>query len=57
MEEHHFTEGAIRNGSVFRYCTHCDLMLFHYKDSKHAQPKKDTERAFYIEMAKRNNVE
>lgn len=57
MEEHHFTEGAIRNGNVFRYCIHCDLMIFHYKGSKLAQPKRDTERAYYVELAKRNNVE
>jgi hypothetical protein len=56
MSEHQFTEGAIRNGNTYRYCNHCDLMLFYYKESKLAQPKRDTEFAFYQEMARKNNV-
>lgn len=57
MLEHQFTEGAIRNGNTYRYCGHCKLMLFFYKDSKLAQPKRDIDRAYYLEMARRNNSE
>jgi hypothetical protein len=57
MPEHHFTEGAIRNGNTFRYCSHCDLMLSFYKDSKLMQLKRDNERAFYAEMARQNSIE
>jgi hypothetical protein len=55
MTKHQFTEGAIRNGNTYRYCNHCTLMLFFYKDSKLAQPKQDNERAYYLEMARRSS--
>jgi len=57
MSGHQFTEGAIRNGNTYRYCNHCDLMLFFYKDSRLAQVKKDIDRAYYAEMARQNNSE
>jgi|GraSoiStandDraft_11_1057310.scaffolds.fasta_scaffold2187977_2 hypothetical protein len=57
MSEHQFTEGAIRNGNTYRYCNHCDLMLFFYKDSKLAQIKRDTDRAYYAEMARQHDSE
>jgi len=57
MEEHHFAEGAIRNGNVYRYCTHCDMVLFHYKGSRNAQLMRDTDRAYYQELARLHNVE
>lgn len=57
MHEHHFAEGSIRNGNTYRYCSHCDLVLFYYKESRLAQPKRDTERAYYEEMARLNSIE
>jgi len=57
MEEHHFAEGAIRNGNVYRYCTHCDMVLFHYKGSRNAQLMRDIDRAYYQELARLHNVE
>lgn len=57
MSEHQFAEGAIRNGNTYRYCNHCDLMLFYYKESKFGQIKKDVDRVYYEEMARRNKVE
>lgn len=57
MSEHRFTEGVIRNGNTYRYCDHCNLMLFFYKDSKLVQLKRDDERIFYAEMARQNSVE
>jgi hypothetical protein len=55
MSEHQFAEGAIRNGNTYRYCNHCDLVLFYYKDSKLVQIKRDTDRAYYEEMARQNS--
>jgi hypothetical protein len=52
MSEHQFTEGTIRNGNTYRYCQHCDLMLFFYKDSRLAQLKRNDDRAYYAEMAR-----
>jgi hypothetical protein len=54
MSEHQFAEGAIRNGNTYRYCNHCDLVLFYYKDSKLVQIKRDTDQAYYAEMARQN---
>lgn len=57
MPEHRFTEGTIRNGNTYRYCSHCDTMLFYYKTSKVAQVKQDLERKYYQEMARQNGIE
>lgn len=57
MNEHRFTEGAIRDTHIYRYCEHCDLMLFYYKGSKTPQVFHNSDREYYADLARKFNVE